>query len=326
MRQVIAKLAPILSLLALALVAAALAGRAAPALDLFSNLLLAWVAIALAGVLAWLAGGRVGRWAPAAGLIAVALACVVASRDLIVGPHGPAAEGPGARLRLVQMNVWKENIDQPRTAAWILSQAPDVVVIEEGGGAALTPLRERLQAQLPYLAGCHGGLPCEVMIFSRAPLAAEGRLRGVKQTPSMYVVATWARLSDPPGVMVAGVHKRWPDLSGVQSQETWSLALRMRQFDLRNAILAGDFNSAGWSQGMMELERSLGMRRVTHGLLTWPARETLSGRAFPVPIVGIDHVLIGSNVQVRSVRRGPRLGSDHYPVVVDLTIGAQAGR
>jgi hypothetical protein len=38
----------------------------------------------------------------------------------------------------------------------------------------------------------------------------------------------------------------------------------------------------------------------------------------PAPVMAIDHVFAGQGWPSVDVRRGPRLGSDHYPVVVDV--------
>lgn len=47
---------------------------------------------------------------------------------------------------------------------------------------------------------------------------------------------------------------------------------------------------------------------------TWP-----NGRA-PVPPIRLDHVLVSPEVSVLDVREGVGEGSDHRPVIVDLTL------
>ena len=73
-----------------------------------------------------------------------------------------------------------------------------------------------------------------------------------------------------------------------------------------------------------DLLAATGLRDAARGqgwIGTWPAwlRPAL---------VPIDHVLVGGPVAVVGLRRGPFVGSDHYPLVADLRLygGGAAGR
>jgi endonuclease/exonuclease/phosphatase (EEP) superfamily protein YafD len=81
-------------------------------------------------------------------------------------------------------------------------------------------------------------------------------------------------------------------------------------------IIAGDFNSTPWSFALRRQDRLFGIERRTRALATWPAR-TLRSEA-PFPFLPIDHVYAGKGWRTVSMQRGPRLGSDHYPVIVVL--------
>lgn len=87
----------------------------------------------------------------------------------------------------------------------------------------------------------------------------------------------------------------------------------MKDQPRERAILVGDFNSTPWSFARRREDAALGMERRTHALPTWPANG-LFGLAF----LPIDHVYAGSAWDTVSITRGPRLGSDHYPVVAVL--------
>ena len=86
------------------------------------------------------------------------------------------------------------------------------------------------------------------------------------------------------------------------------------------AILAGDLNGTPWC-----LEPHLTWRlqdaRATAGAglaTTWPARLL---DPFRIPI---DHVLHARNVTCTRLRVGPRIGSDHLPLIADLaTVGTE---
>jgi len=81
-------------------------------------------------------------------------------------------------------------------------------------------------------------------------------------------------------------------------------------------ILTGDFNSAPWSHMLRQTDAALGLTRRDRGLATFPADRR--GFPWPVPVLPIDHVYAGPGWATVSVTRGPRLGSDHYPLVVIL--------
>ena len=84
-------------------------------------------------------------------------------------------------------------------------------------------------------------------------------------------------------------------------------------------ILAGDFNSTPWSFSRRREDAMFGLERRTKALFSWPAGEVSRHRIkVPFPFLAIDHVYAGKAWRTVSVRRGPRLGSDHYPVVVVL--------
>lgn len=90
-------------------------------------------------------------------------------------------------------------------------------------------------------------------------------------------------------------------------------------------ILGGDFNSTPWSWDLQRLDREMGLIRRDRALATWPTGHSGGWRwPAPVPFLPIDHLYAGPGWATVSVVRGPRLGSDHYPLVV--TLAPVAGR
>jgi endonuclease/exonuclease/phosphatase (EEP) superfamily protein YafD len=100
----------------------------------------------------------------------------------------------------------------------------------------------------------------------------------------------------------------------------------IRTLPPQTTIVSGDLNSTPWSFALQGLERDMGLARVTHALPTFPAMayqgDGLLGRAKEIPGVfafaPIDHVFAGSAWKAVSVRRGPKTGSDHYPIIAVL--------
>ena len=104
------------------------------------------------------------------------------------------------------------------------------------------------------------------------------------------------------------------------------------QADDMPVVVLGDFNATPTSRALTPLTRA-GLRNAAAGFGlhgTWPARTPkqvtdlfpLTDAEVPAPLaLPIDHILVSGDVQVRHHQVGPELGSDHRPVLADLTIG-----
>ncbi|MEP7209475.1 MAG: endonuclease/exonuclease/phosphatase family protein [Alphaproteobacteria bacterium] len=81
---------------------------------------------------------------------------------------------------------------------------------------------------------------------------------------------------------------------------------------------AGDFNATPWSSVPRQLDGSTPLVLRTHALFSWP---TLSGALGMVGVraslafAPIDHVYPERGLRLTELRRGPNIGSDHYPVI-----------
>ncbi|MCR4316403.1 MAG: endonuclease/exonuclease/phosphatase family protein [Planctomycetes bacterium] len=83
-----------------------------------------------------------------------------------------------------------------------------------------------------------------------------------------------------------------------------------------HVIVCGDFNATPWSITYERFVTSTGLLDARRGFglePTWPAGFT----AFGIPI---DHIFVSENVGVRNFRLGRDIGSDHLPLLVDLSL------
>ncbi len=88
-------------------------------------------------------------------------------------------------------------------------------------------------------------------------------------------------------------------------------------------IVAGDFNLTPWSPRFPAVLSASGLKLADTGSIwphTWPAPSGwfyggLVVRGFP-----IDHILVSRHFALLAARRGPDIGSDHLPVIVDLAL------
>jgi endonuclease/exonuclease/phosphatase (EEP) superfamily protein YafD len=83
-------------------------------------------------------------------------------------------------------------------------------------------------------------------------------------------------------------------------------------------LLLGDLNATPWCSTFQQLVRESGLRDSSRGRgvqPTWPS-------FMPLLWIPIDHCLYGPGIKVTNKRVGPKIGSDHYPVVVDFGLSS----
>jgi endonuclease/exonuclease/phosphatase (EEP) superfamily protein YafD len=290
---------------------AAWLGRGSTRFDLLTHFAPIWFAGGLAALLAALMLKGFERTA----LVSLGAVTVLAAGGLIVpelfrstGPRAPK-DAPG-QIKVVQFNVWHNNRDMAGVVEWLRREDPDIAILQE-----TTPeLRQRLQAQERWEIA---GSARETLILSKATPVATGL---PKDLPEAEGPLTRATFRDHLGEFtVLGTHYAWPtDAEDQQGQER-RLAAAIERFGRERTIAAGDLNSAPWSFYRRRWDKAFGIPRRDRALFSWPAVQYYRIPSLGLlPILPIDHVYAGEGWGTVSVKRGPRLGSDHYPVIVIL--------
>jgi endonuclease/exonuclease/phosphatase (EEP) superfamily protein YafD len=278
-------------------------------LDLFPHFAIQCAALQMPAIL-YFALRR--RFLPAA--LALALLLIIAAPVARYHWATPATAAPPA-LRVMTLNVDSANERADLVRQAILTEAPDVVFLAEATtrwAAALAGLR----AAYPHGLGETTGSKFSVLLLSRLPLhdAQVHRVDGAFPFVS-------ARLCSPPEgrcLTIVGIRPPAPT-TGARA------AARRAVFDAAIAlrararggpfVLLGDFNATPWSPAFRRLVRAAGMRDSALGFglrPTFGSRSWLFGQL-------IDHVLVDPGTTVVSRRVGPDVGSDHYPVIADLS-------
>jgi endonuclease/exonuclease/phosphatase (EEP) superfamily protein YafD len=293
-----------------------LGGAFSERLDVLSHFTpLFFAAGLIAAALAW-AAGPADRLGVASGLGATLVAGGLMAHDWVARLARRRTGARGRRLKLIQFNLWRLNQDPAGTALWIASERPDLVVVEEAvqAGAAVV---DALAGCLPHrsLGADPKGRP--TLILSRLPLIESGDLAEIDPK---HFAGAWAMVDD--GVApfaVVGLHLTWPVPPRPHEAQTRRVAERLAAFDRSSLIVAGDFNATPWSFALRRQDARFGIPRLTRALATWPAARTQWGVTVPIPFLAIDHIYAGPEWNLISLRRGPRLGSDHLPVVAVLS-------
>ncbi len=305
-------LAIALGLMCLAAGLAAQGGRFNVRLDILTHFAPIWLA---GSVLTLIYGLARSQNASQGVLISISTFAVFAAIALMapeylrkVEPWAPV-DAPN-QIKIVQLNAWILNRDVAATARWIASQNPDVITINE-----ITPTLQKAiehQTGYHYRRGIVGS-----GIFTRAEPLGAGFMLGDpwNEWPDL------ARARVPVGngsAVVIAVHLTWPtDLW--QIKQRVGLAKIMKRTDPSHLIMIGDFNLTPWSFTLQGLDKSLGLTRRDRAIFSWPAQPVQSWHG-KVAFLPIDHVYAGSAWRTVDIKRGPRLGSDHYPIVVTLAL------
>jgi endonuclease/exonuclease/phosphatase (EEP) superfamily protein YafD len=220
-------------------------------------------------------------------------------------------------LRVATANVLNSNPTPERVLDFVRGSGADLVVLVDARGERWRPVLAAVGDLYPYRAPDDWREGGQVLLFSREPVLADAVVRP-GAAPRPYLVAKLATVTGAP--LVVAVHPTSP-------APTEPVETRERDFQLGRiadavegvagpVIVAGDLNTSPWSPRFRDLLAATGLRDAEVGqgwVGTWPAW-------FWPALVPIDHVLVGGPVAVVDLRRGPFVGSDHYPLVADLRL------
>lgn len=282
------------------------------ALDILAHFRVQYLALSAAGALAlWLARERRAA--------AVLGACAAANALVLLPYLVPSAASDGDRagvgadaVKVLSVNVLTPNRDFTAVRRLVQRERPDVVLLMEVDEPWLAGLAD-LRREYPHGAAAprednfgiallsrHPCPRCRVVTLGAAGLpsvAGEVHVRGRRLTvvgthPVPPAGARNSRLRDEQLRAVGG------HLAGVRGPK----------------VLMGDLNATPWSASFAPLLRRAGVRDTGRGWRTgrtWPTASALLG-------IPIDHVLASPGLRVVERRRGPHVGSDHFPLLVTL--------
>ena len=217
-------------------------------------------------------------------------------------PHAPA--NAAGQVKVIQFNVSRRDVRLDDRARWLAAQDPDFLILEESTPA----MRASVLRHLPRHMSC--GKTCETVIFTRtAPEKTEQPRRGRYGLGPAIVIVHMAPQDG--GYVLIGTHYTWPTAVRTHRENTARMLQLIDPLPKARMILTGDFNSTPWSFARAKEDARNGLVRRTHAMASWPT-------TFGLPVLPIDHVYAGGGLRTVSVKRGPNLGSDHYPIVAVL--------
>ncbi len=250
-------------------------------------------------------------------LVAATVAVALAAINIgTIAPHWtPRAAAPlvGAdRVHLLFANVDVSNHDRRAAAAYIGRTNADLVGITELSRAwlaGLSPVLKRYRYRVTAVRDDAYGIG----VFSRRPL--EGRVVHLPANGPPTIVASLHVGGRPVTVVVTHPHTPFgPHAGGLHQRQLRALAAARPNWHER-ALICGDLNTPPWSGPLRQLMRHAHLSDSHRGYgfeSSWPSW------AWPLR-VPIDNCLVSSGLAILSRSRGPDIGSDHFPLNVELS-------
>lgn len=223
-------------------------------------------------------------------------------------------------IKLFVSNVLGSNRDYRSIISLIEKENPDIIVVMEINGGwvnALSVIKKKyMHSKLVPREDSFG-----IGVYSKLPILMESvEYFGLSGAPSIVLSLGSAQGN----VTLLATHPMSPvgaDRLKSRNKQLLDIAQEAQKIE-GPLIVAGDLNTTMWSSHYRQLEKNGNLRNARRGFginATWPS---------PLGILGIpiDHVLVSDDILVVDLKVGESIGSDHLPLIVELSISGTASQ
>ncbi len=247
-----------------------------------------------------------------AGVILVLIALPALRMASLYWPAAGPPAGPEI-LRVLTLNLYDKNENVAAVSELIRDTNADVINLIEYAPHWSAELREALQ-EYPHNV-VH---PTGNAIYSRYPAEAFKANHPFFAPIQMFAATAKITVGDQ-RVLIVNVHPVSPisfDRWRQRNAEIALLAHPLKQLQRwHHIVLAGDFNATTECGSMRALLANSGLRDTRQG---FGAQSSWPTWFWPIAIC-IDHAFVSPDVHVHRRETGPHVGSDHLPVIVELS-------
>ncbi len=262
--------------------------------------------------------------------VSVAMLFLIGFHGFRIYPYTPLAEKQAKsatadhesshqlpNLRVVVSNIEEENEQYDRWMSTVRAESPDVMIVLEIDNNWVDAVNSLIE-EYPH----HVIHPQEnwygMMLLSKFPILKH-KIHFLVQNdiPSIDAVI---ELHDKQSIRVVGVHPRPPEPIRDNDAAARGAELTLWGRELAEetlpVIIGGDLNDVAWSETtrlFMRLSGLLDPRRGRGFFNTFNANHVWM--RFP-----LDHIFHSTHFTVREVRRLDFVGSDHFPILIDLQL------
>ncbi|MBC5992279.1 endonuclease/exonuclease/phosphatase family protein [Pontibacter cellulosilyticus] len=269
------------------------------------------------------------KWNFSAVAFAVGLVSAIAIQSTFILPYtsltdkAVASAKPSAQLAdrtfsILIANIWMENRQAKRFLQLVQQADPDLVLAmetDEWWVDQLSPLQQKYTHVVSYpLDNTYG-----MVLYSKLPL---------KETDIMFLkhetvpsIHTNVVLPNGEEFILHAMHpvppkpSKHPDNVGEEEEALLKVGRMVSQSEIPS-VVAGDFNDVAWSRTsrMFNTQSQLHDVRVGRGTYNSFGANNILLR-YP-----LDHVYVSEEFQVQVLKRLPKFGSDHFPILVKLSL------
>lgn len=240
----------------------------------------------------------------------------------ILWAHSPARAKSGEHLRVITANLFIENTRTDLFSKFIAETRPDILVTQETDRKWLPILSQ--VSELPYQSSDLVLSRYDMKLMSRYPIISEQVIENAGY-PSLYRQPVRFEIETPFGkTVVYAVHPNTLRFEGAWADRNRYLqlladALRSEPLSSRLIVL-GDFNTPPWSPFFRKILAAGDLINTDSRWVPRATRFSLKLSALAFLGTPIDHILVGRDFGISANTIGPQFGSNHLPVIGDLTL------
>jgi len=213
-------------------------------------------------------------------------------------------------LKILSFNM-QRSADADQFINYMKGEDPDLIVLSEITKATYGAVQNNAPEYNIHLLGEAGKEASNIAIFSRIP---ETKLVvdyfGSGKRPSIRVEF----MAGQQTTVLYGIHPTIPFRYKAYTSFYNEFIQRVAQ-EKGKVIIVGDFNMTPWSQNFRYLLSKTHLKDSRSGAglgLSWP---TIFPAFMRLPL---DHVLTSQDITIQNRTLGPKMGSDHFPLVTEL--------
>lgn len=214
--------------------------------------------------------------------------------------------------KIFSINAYKDNRSPKELETIIQAANPDILLIMEMTEDLHKALAGTLQ-NYRYVLASNVRDGFKICLFSKHPLSDEKvSYHGPDDTPLLHASTqingkTFRLFSAHPK---PALNAQWYKDRHTYFQEIEQIISN----ENTPVIVMGDFNSVPWEGHFSRFLENTNLKSTVEGCgykVTWPV-------FFPILGIPMDHILISKGVEYFDLSVGPYVGSDHYPIGINI--------
>lgn len=231
------------------------------------------------------------------------------------GRSAQAAIQADTTFKIYSANIYQSNNDLSGLSDVLQETAPEIVVLLEVRPEHVEQIRPAIQ-RYPYriVNTSFAAYGTGIVFLSKFPILNH-HLTKLSEHGNGIIEAALEINKKP--IMFYGIHAQRPGLDNFNERKSQFLMIaRKINEQTLPVIAAGDLNSTPLTPMFQKLLKISGLRDSRAGFGWQPSWPT----NFPLFWIPIDHILVSPEVHVHKRFTGSSIGSDHYPVLAELSI------